>query len=205
MGGTVLLLDNPVMAISSTQLRRLLVFRCAGQFIPEKVREFIYENGLYGTGRDYRNLPMEELEPVAIALHDPKRVPHVLGCRDTAARLAKIWGVDPDTAARAGLLHDITKACQLFGRVGECLLDDWLIVLIHSYLCRCRACVDYQYPKTTRGRAMICYCLAILHLIVCRDVEFNSHLRRFFIVISLSLAVSVAVCGLASSQTSQCN
>jgi nicotinate-nucleotide adenylyltransferase len=34
----------------------------------------------------------------------------VLGCRDTAVELAKRWGVDETDAARAGILHDITKA-----------------------------------------------------------------------------------------------
>jgi nicotinate-nucleotide adenylyltransferase len=37
-------------------------------------------------------------------------VAHVLGCRDTAVELARHWGADETDAARAGLLHDITKA-----------------------------------------------------------------------------------------------
>ena len=130
MGARVVLLNNPVIDISSTQMRRLLVFRCADFLLPPFVADYIREEGLYGTGRDYKNLSMEELEAVAIPLHNPKRVPHVLGCRDTAARLAKIWGVDENVAARAGLLHDITKAldgplqltlCQEYGTI----LDDF--------------------------------------------------------------------------------
>jgi predicted HD superfamily hydrolase involved in NAD metabolism len=53
---------------------------------------------------------MEELEKVALSLLKPNRVAHVLGCRDTAKEMAKVWGVDETDAARAGLLHDITKA-----------------------------------------------------------------------------------------------
>ena len=125
-GHTIYLVENPVTDISSTQLRRLLVFRCAAPFLNEKVLGYIEENGLYGTGKDYRNLPVEELETVVVKLLNPNRVNHVLGCRDTAAELARVWGADETDAARAGLLHDITKAldgmlqltlCAEYGKV----------------------------------------------------------------------------------------
>ena len=109
-GATVYLLENPVVDISSTQLRRLLIFGCADVFLPEGVGSYIREKGLYGTARDYKNLPMEELEKVVVSLLNPNRVAHVLGCRDTAVDLAKHWGADETDAARAGILHDITKA-----------------------------------------------------------------------------------------------
>ena len=137
LGAKVELVDNPVIEISSTQARRMLIFRYGGFLLPKGVESYIRENKLYGTDRDYRNLPMEELEPVAIALHDPKRVKHVLGCRDTAARLAKIWGVDPDIAARAGLLHDITKA--LDGPLQLTLCDEYGTILDDF---------SAKYPKT---------------------------------------------------------
>ena len=125
-GHRVYLVENPVTEISSTQLRRMLVFRCAAPFLDEKVLRYIEENGLYETSRDFKNLPMEELEQVVINLLNPNRVKHVLGCRDTAAELAKVWGADVTDAARAGLLHDITKAldgplqltlCAEYGKV----------------------------------------------------------------------------------------
>ena len=109
-GATVELVDNEVINISSTQLRRLLAFRCAGAFLPEGVLEYIRENRLYDTRTDWKNLPMEELEPIVIRLLNPNRVAHVLGCRDTAVDLARHWGADETDAARAGILHDITKA-----------------------------------------------------------------------------------------------
>ena len=104
------LIENEVTAISSTDLRRMLVFGCAEPFLPEGVGAYIREKGLYGTGRDYRNLSEEELEQVVVSLLKPNRVAHVLGCRDMAVELAKRWGADVTDAARAGLLHDITKA-----------------------------------------------------------------------------------------------
>ena len=125
-GHRVYLVENPVTEISSTQLRRMLVFRCAAPFLDEKVLHYIEDNDLYGTEKDYRNLSMEDLEQVVVHLLNPNRVKHVLGCRDTAAELAKVWGADETDAARAGLLHDITKAldgplqltlCREYGKV----------------------------------------------------------------------------------------
>ena len=125
-GHTVYLVENPVTEISSTQLRRMLVFRCADPFLDEKVTRYIAENCLYGTAENYRHLPMEKLEKVVVDLLNPNRVRHVLGCRDTAAELARVWGADVTDAARAGLLHDITKAldgplqltlCREYGKV----------------------------------------------------------------------------------------
>lgn len=104
------LIENPVIDISSTQLRRMLIFGCADSFLPQGVGDYIRSHGFYGTDECYRNLPMEELEKVVVSLLDPKRVAHVQGCRDTAVELAKLWGADETDAARAGLLHDITKA-----------------------------------------------------------------------------------------------
>lgn len=125
-GHTIYLVENPVLEISSTQLRRMLVFGCAAPFLHEDVAEFIKENGLYGVGENYQNLPIDQLETVVVNLLKPNRVKHVLGCRDTAAELARVWGASETDAARAGLLHDITKAldgplqltlCREYGKV----------------------------------------------------------------------------------------
>ena len=104
------LIENPVIDISSTQLRRMLVFGCADAFLPEGVGAYIRKYGFYGTDENYQNLPVDKLEEVVVSLLNPNRVNHALGCRDTAAKLAKIWGADETDALRAGLLHDITKA-----------------------------------------------------------------------------------------------
>lgn len=130
MGAQVELAHNDVIAISSTQMRRLLAFRCAGSFLPEGVLEYIREYRLYNTRAQWKNLPMEVLEPIVLSLLNPNRVAHVLGCRDTAVALAKRWGADETDAARAGILHDITKAidgplqltlCEAYGKI----LDDF--------------------------------------------------------------------------------
>jgi len=110
LGARVELVRNPVTAISSTDLRRMLVFGCADPFLMPGVGDYIRENGLYSTAKDRRSLPMEELEQEVVALLNPNRVAHVLGCRDTAVELARLYGENEVDAARAGLLHDITKA-----------------------------------------------------------------------------------------------
>ena len=109
-GHTVYLVSNDVVEISSTNLRRMLVFDCADPFLPKGVGRYIRENELYGVNCNYKNLSMEELEKVVISLLKPSRVGHVLGCRDTAVELAKRWGANETDAARAGILHDVTKA-----------------------------------------------------------------------------------------------
>ena len=125
-GAEVELVKNPVINISSTQMRRLLAFRCAGELLPEGVLDYIRENHLYDTRAPWKNLPMEQLEEIVIRLLNPNRVAHVLGCRDTAVELAKHWGADVTDAARAGILHDITKAidgplqltlCEAYGKI----------------------------------------------------------------------------------------
>ena len=125
-GAKIYLVKNQVVNISSTQMRRLLAFRCAGEFLPEGVLDYIRENRFYNTRTDWKNLPMDKLEQVVISLLNPNRVAHVLGCRDTAVELAKHWGADENDAARAGILHDITKAidgplqltlCDAYGKI----------------------------------------------------------------------------------------
>ena len=110
LGAHVELVENPVTAISSTDLRRMLIFGCADPFLMPGVGEYIRDHGLYGTGKDRKNLSMEELEAEVVSLLNPNRVAHVLGCRDCAVELAKLYGENEVDAARAGLLHDITKA-----------------------------------------------------------------------------------------------
>ena len=127
LGAKVELVRNPVNAISSTDLRRMLVFGCADPFLMPGVGDYIREKGLYGLDRDRKHLPMEELEKEVIALMNPNRVAHVLGCRDTAVELARVYGENEVDAARAGLLHDITKAID--GPLQLTLCDEYGIVL----------------------------------------------------------------------------
>jgi nicotinate-nucleotide adenylyltransferase len=136
-GHKIYLVSNDVVEISSTNLRRMLIFRCAAPFLPMGVGEYIRENNLYGADRNYKKLPMEELEQVVTGLLKPSRVNHVLGCRDTAVELAKRWGADETDAARAGILHDVTKA--LDGPLQLTLCAEYGTILTDF---------EIKYPKT---------------------------------------------------------
>ena len=83
---------------------------CKEYFCPPTLKAYMDETGCCSPNADFRRLPMEKLEQVVICLLKPSRVNHVLGCRDTAIALARHWGANEVDAARAGLLHDITKA-----------------------------------------------------------------------------------------------
>ena len=107
-GVKIELVQNVAIPISSTQMRRLLAFRCAADFLPEGVLDYIREHRLYDTRADWKNLPMDKLEQVVISLLKPNRV------------------ADVTDAARAGILHDITKAidgplqltlCEAYGKI----------------------------------------------------------------------------------------
>ena len=128
-GATVYLVENPVVQISSTDLRRLLAFECAEEFLAPAVADFVRDAGLYNP-QSMKNLSLPRLEEAVIRLLKPNRVAHVLGCRDTAVAMAERWGADPTDAARAALLHDVTKAldgplqltlCRAYGII----LDDF--------------------------------------------------------------------------------
>lgn len=123
--------------ISAVQLRRLLAFQAGQVFLPEKAFAYIQENGLYHSKENWKNLSMDDLRPIALGLLHPNRVKHVIGVMETAEKMAQHWGCNPVDAARAGLLHDVTKAldgplqltlCEAYGK----MLSDF----------------DRKYPRT---------------------------------------------------------
>ena len=109
-GAEVTLLHNEFLDISSTEARRLLFFGLADEALQPEVLAYIRQNGLYGLGRDYRNLPFDELKAVSLSLHKSSRRAHAEGTSETAVQLARKYGANETLAARAGILHDLTKA-----------------------------------------------------------------------------------------------
>lgn len=129
-GARVELVSNQRVEISSTKVRRMLVLGGAEKYVCPQVMDIIRAQGLYGTGRDYRNLSNEELKNVAVGLLKKKRVAHVLGCAETAVKLAERYGQDKTVAYRAGLLHDVTKAID---GEDQLLLVEKYGILIRDY------------------------------------------------------------------------
>ena len=111
-GKRPLLLHNDCFDISSTEARRLLFFGLAAPYLPAAVLRRIEEGGLYGAGRSYQGLCFEKLRAVSLSLHKKTRVPHAEGVCETARKMARQFGADETLAARAGILHDVTKALK---------------------------------------------------------------------------------------------
>ena len=109
-GQKPVLLQNDCLDISSTEVRRLVFFGIAGPYLPEAVLREIEALGLYGAGLDAKKLPFEKLRDLSLSLHKKSRVPHAEGVCETAREMAKRFGGDDNLAARAGILHDVTKA-----------------------------------------------------------------------------------------------
>ncbi len=114
--------------ISSEDLRRMLTFGCADELMTDE--NLSQSHALEPVQTNLHGLSICALEQVVVGLLKPSRVAHVLGCRDTAVKLAQRWGADETDAARAALLHDITKAldgplqfvlCRAYGKI----LDDF--------------------------------------------------------------------------------
>jgi nicotinate-nucleotide adenylyltransferase len=102
-----------VVDISSTELRERLAKGEGGSLLAPAVYGYILREKLYGTAADLKRLPLEQLRPVALSCLDHRRIPHVLGTEQEAARLAERWGADVEKARRAALLHDCTKKLNL--------------------------------------------------------------------------------------------
>lgn len=126
----VVCVENHPIETSSTEVRRLIVFDCLEGLLPSETVDFIRERGYYLHGTNRKYLPFEELKEASLSLHDAKRIPHVVGCCETAQELAERYGADVTDAARAGILHDVTKA--LSDKAQLLLCDRYKIALTQS-------------------------------------------------------------------------
>ncbi len=119
--------ENEYLPHSSTSVRALLAFQAAQDYISPEVQDYIQKNDLYFSRDDLKGLGFDRLQEVSLCLHNKKRVPHVIGCSDTAERLALKYGADPTDAKRAGILHDVTKALNSQEQLKLC--DHYAMIL----------------------------------------------------------------------------
>jgi nicotinate-nucleotide adenylyltransferase len=103
------------LEVSSTELRELLREGKGAGMLPLEVYRFILKNRLYGV----RPQP-DALWELAKPWYKESRIPHVLGCRETALRLARRWGADELDAENAAILHDITKKMPVDQQLQYC-------------------------------------------------------------------------------------
>ncbi len=126
--------------ISSTRLRGLLPRGEGREFLPQAVYGYILREKLYGTDADLKRLGLEELRCVSYSMVFAKRLAHIRGTEEEAAKLARSWGADEGRMRRAAILHDCTKyftvqqhldICQRYG-VELCPLERATDKLLHA-------------------------------------------------------------------------
>lgn len=140
-GARIRILDLPqVIEVSSTRLRRQLRDGGGGDHIWPPVYGYILRNRLYGTAADLTKLDLPELRAAAQSYLKAKRIAHVLGTEEEAARLAERWGAEVLPARRAAILHDCTKyftgpeqlkLCEKYGIVLD-KLEQEIVKLQHA-------------------------------------------------------------------------
>jgi len=109
-----------VVDVSSTELRAGLAKGQGSNLLAPAVYGYILREGLYDTRADLKNLPLEQLRPVALSYLKHKRIPHVLGTEQEAVRLAERYGADVEKARVAALLHDCTKKLTMEEQLALC-------------------------------------------------------------------------------------
>lgn len=95
--------------VSSTRLRGELAAGAGREFLADAVYGYILREKLYGTKADLKHLSLDELRCVSYSMVKAKRLAHIRGTEEEAARLARRWGADEDRMRRAAILHDCTK------------------------------------------------------------------------------------------------
>lgn len=119
----VTVLPHEPIAISSETIRERLETRGGEDYLSDAVYAEIIRHRYYGARPSLPWLREKVLEHL-----DEHRVAHVAGCESEAVKLAMHWGEDPELAAEAGILHDITKSlsydeqlqlCEKYGIIND--------------------------------------------------------------------------------------
>ena len=103
-GARITLLEAGVYPAASTDVRNALKQGGGRELLDDAVYEYIIKNRCYGAKAE-----LNWLREKSYAMHNRKRIPHVMGCEEEAVRMANKWGENPYDAAVAGILHDCTK------------------------------------------------------------------------------------------------
>ncbi len=105
-GARITLLPHEPVEMSSETIRARLPLRAGEDLLPDAVYAEIIRRRYYGAKPELTWLREKVLDHL-----DDYRVAHVAGCESAAVSLARCWGEDPELAAEAAILHDITKRC----------------------------------------------------------------------------------------------
>ena len=100
----VLIIPHQPLPMSSTEIRERLRMGLGSDLLPDAVYERIIRTNAYDAKPE-----LSWLRAKVMPYLDGRRVEHVAGVESQAVLLAMHWGEDADSAAAAGILHDITK------------------------------------------------------------------------------------------------
>lgn len=122
-GAKIVILPHQPLEMSSSDIRERLQMRIGSELLDQSVYSEIIRRRYYGAKPE-----LSWLREKSYALLKPNRIAHVAGCESEAVRLAMLWGEDPETAAEAGILHDIAKKlsfeeqlilCEKYGIIND--------------------------------------------------------------------------------------
>ena len=122
-GAKIVILKHDPVAASSSDIRERLRFGIGSELLPDSVYSEIIRRHYYDARPE-----LSWLRAKVMPYLTEKRVAHVLGCENEAVSLANRWGEDPERAAVAGILHDITKKlsaeeqlklCEKYGIIND--------------------------------------------------------------------------------------
>ena len=154
-GARVVTITLPdLVDISSTRLRELLARGEGSEYLLPAVYGYILTNQLYGVRADLKHLTLPQLRACSYSMIRQKRVPHVMGVEEEAVRLAQRWGIDPEPARHAAILHDCTKYLELPEQLQLCRqygveldeLEQVAVKLLHSKTGACIARAVFGEP-----------------------------------------------------------
>ena len=106
-GARVILIPHTPLPMSSTEIRGKLRLGLGAEDLSQAVYGCIVRNGYYDAKPD-----LSWLRQMVMPYLNDDRIAHVSGVESQAVMLAMRWGEDPDKAAVAGILHDVTKALK---------------------------------------------------------------------------------------------
>jgi nicotinate-nucleotide adenylyltransferase len=181
LGAVCAVVDNEgVVPLSSTGVREALARGAGGECLDESVWGYILMHRLYGTCADLTRLSLQELRACSYSMVKAKRLAHIRGTEETAAKMAQVWGADEESARKAAILHDCTKYFSLSRQLSTCekygiLLDDMeksTLALLHSKsgagIARCVFGMDEEICQAIRwhttGRADMTLLEKILYI-----------------------------------------
>ena len=115
----VYVMEMKASDISSSNIR-CNEYSTIKNMVPESVYEYIVENGLYADENINKAWSIHKITEDLKRRMKPSRFVHTLNVAQTAKRMAETFGVNPNQAYAAGILHDCAKNIKDEEKVAIC-------------------------------------------------------------------------------------